>query len=116
MTDQDFRSAMNDGANDLQAKASRAKATIEDVTDKVSAGVAKAGDQASETVAKLSDGAVDAYDRVYANARQISDTIDPFVQERPYAALAIAAALGVFVGLLLTARGPKVVYVRPPAR
>jgi ElaB/YqjD/DUF883 family membrane-anchored ribosome-binding protein len=116
MTDQDFRSAISNGANDLQAKASKAKAAIEDVADKVSAGVSKAGDQASDTVAKLSDGAVDAYDRVYTSARQISDVVDPFVQERPYAALGIAAALGVFVGLLLTARGPKVVYVRPPAR
>jgi len=115
MSEQDLKDAMNGGAEGLQAKATKARATIEDVTDKVTAGVSRAGDQASETVAKLSDGAVEAYDRAYASARKVSETIDPFVQERPYAALGIAAALGMFVGLLLTARGPKVVYVRPPA-
>ena len=114
MIEHDIKGAMNGVADEVQSRSGQAQAMIDDVAETVTAGIAKAGDQASAAVNKLSDGAVDAYDRAYAGARKVGETVEPFVQDRPYAALAISAALGLVVGLLMTARGPKVVYVRPP--
>ncbi len=69
-------------------------------------------DRASAVVSKAGDRAQDAYSRAAARAQDVADTIDPFVQERPYAALVIAAGIGVLVGLLMAWRGPKTIYVK----
>jgi ElaB/YqjD/DUF883 family membrane-anchored ribosome-binding protein len=114
MNEQDIKGALNGAADEVQAKSGQAQAMINDVADKVTSGIAKAGDQASAAVNKFSDVAIDAYDRAYIRARKAGETVEPFVRERPYAALAISAALGLVIGLLTSSRGPKVVYVRPP--
>ena len=43
----------------------------------------------------------------------VSDTVDPFVRESPYAAIALSVLAGVVLGMLLFGGGAKVVYVRP---
>jgi len=114
MSEQHFKRAMNGAAGELQATSAHAQAIIEEVADRVADGVGKAGDQASAAVGKFSDGAIDAYDRASQSARKVGHTVEPLVRRRPYAALAISAVFGLVVGRLMTARGPKVIYVRPP--
>ena len=103
-------------------EANRASGKIQDASDKAqdaidesaAAAVDKVSDladRASALVAEVGVRAKDGYSRAAARAQEAADIVDPFVQERPYAALAIAAGIGVVVGLLIAGRGPKVIYV-----
>src|SRR5664279_3091073 len=98
-----------------------ASRTLRDASDKVQDAIDESAvetvnkvsdlaDRASELVSKVSERPQDAYSRTAERAQGVADTIDPFVQERPYAALAIAAGIGVVVGLLMAGRGPKIIY------
>jgi uncharacterized protein YjbJ (UPF0337 family) len=68
---------------------------------------------AVETSAAAASRARAAYDRVTNSARDIGGRVDPFVHNRPYAALALCAAAFLVVGLLIAGRGPRVIYVKP---
>jgi ElaB/YqjD/DUF883 family membrane-anchored ribosome-binding protein len=123
MDENEFTGAMNSsGAHseaeeilgDAPSRTEQAKAAIGGVADRVADRVTEVGDQASAAVEKLAGRASGAYDRAAGGAQKVGDAIEPFVQERPYAALGIAAGVGMVLGLLLAVRGPKVVYVRPP--
>jgi ElaB/YqjD/DUF883 family membrane-anchored ribosome-binding protein len=106
----------------LRGAAERASGTIQSASDRVQdaidegAGtaaekVSDLADRASALVSRVGERAQDAYSRTAERAQEAVDIIDPFVQERPYAALAIAAGIGVVVGLLMAGRGPKIIYV-----
>ena len=106
----------------LRGAAERASGTIQSASDRVQdaidegAGtaaekVSDLADRASALVSRVGERAQDAYSRTAERAQEAVDIIDPFVQERPYAALAIAAGIGVVVGLLMVGRGPKIIYV-----
>ena len=43
----------------------------------------------------------------------MADTVDPFVKEKPYLSLALAAVAGFILGALLSGGGAKVIYIRP---
>jgi ElaB/YqjD/DUF883 family membrane-anchored ribosome-binding protein len=99
-----------------------ASRTIQDASDKLQDAIDESAveavnkvsdlaDRASELVSKVGERAQDAYSRTAERARDAADIIDPFVQERPYVALVIAAGIGVVVGLLMAGRGPKIIYV-----
>lgn len=121
MGDEEYKAANSDltgtGSFDKPARegGEETRRVIEGIADKVSEHVAAAGDQASAAVEKVADGASSAYERAASGAHKAADTIEPLVQERPYAALGIAAGIGIVLGLLIAGRGPKVVYVRAPA-
>ena len=77
--------------------------------------LSKVADQAKGAASMVSEKATDAYGRAADRVQSVRDQVDPFVAEKPYAALGIAAAVGLLTGLLFAGRGPKVVYVRPHA-
>lgn len=85
------RNATSEMIGDVEAKTYEAKAAAQDFVN------------------RASDRATDAY----ATAREIADAVDPFVKDRPYAALALAIIAGVILGGLFLGRGPKVVYLKP---
>jgi len=93
-------------ANEVKGGARRAagkvQARIDKIADKISEGVARAGD--------TTRGAVE---RTAIGAQRVAGRVDPFVSERPYSAVGIALGAGVVLGLLLAGRGPKIIYVNP---
>jgi ElaB/YqjD/DUF883 family membrane-anchored ribosome-binding protein len=95
MKDHDIKRAMSGAAHDVRATSAQVQAILDQTADTVAASVAKAGD------------------RAYAGGLRLGAAIEPFVRERPVTALAISAALGLVVGLLMSTRGLKVIYVRP---
>ena len=62
----------------------------------------------------LGGRAADAYGRARVTAREMDSSLQPFVRERPYLALAIAVGVGILLARTFASRGPKVIYVRPP--
>ncbi len=105
--------AARQAGGELQARAGKAQAMIGDVADLVTTRVAQTGDQATTAVARIGGDALDAYDRASARARNVGRSLAPYVKQRPYAALGIAAVVGVVIGLMMIRRGPKIVV---PAR
>ena len=75
--------------------------------------VNQAAEGAKAAVSRASEQARTIYGQAQERVQGVTDTVDPFVREQPYAALGIAAAAGLVVGLLLAGRGPRVVYVKP---
>ena len=103
------------GDRDLKAKggATQVEGRGQDAVGWAQEAIGEAADHARVAAGRVADQAKNAYGRVTDQVQSARDVIDPFVDERPYAALAIAAAGGLLLGLLLAGRGPKVVYVRP---
>lgn len=103
------------GSGDLKAKG--ASAQIEGHAQKAIGTAQEAVNQAAEgakaAVSKAGSQARDIYGQAQERVQGVTDTVDPFVREQPYAALGIAAAAGFVLGLLLAGRGPRVVYVKP---
>jgi len=95
----------------IQSAAGKVQDAIDEGAETASDKVSEIADRASEFVSKAGERVQDVYSRAAEQAQGVADTIDPFVQERPYAALAIAAGIGVVVGLLMAGRGPKIIYV-----
>ena len=100
---------LDDPALEAKGAARRFGGDAQTSLGQVQAAVAQAADQAKAAASKVGD----AYGRATGAAQDVADTVDPFVRERPYAALAIAAASGLLLGLLFAGRGPKVIYVKP---
>ena len=103
------------GDSEMQAKggAKQVEGRTQDAVGSAQEAVGQVADQAKEAVSKVAGQAKEAYGRVSDQARAVSDVVDPFVKEQPYAALGIAAAAGLLVGLLFAGRGPRIVYVKP---
>ena len=103
------------GSDDLQAKG--ASTQVEGQAKKVIGGAQDAVNRAAESakvaVSKVGEQARDIYGQAQSRVQGVSDVIDPFVREKPYAALGVAAAAGLVLGLLLAGRGARVVYVKP---
>jgi len=114
MNEDNIGAAMHDLADGVKAESTRAQAIIDELASTMKDGVATAGDQASAAVNTLSEGAVGAIHRARKTAGTVGRSVEPFLQDRPYAALAISAALGLVVGLLMTHRSGKVIRVRQP--
>jgi ElaB/YqjD/DUF883 family membrane-anchored ribosome-binding protein len=90
-----------------------AKGRARKVAGKVQDGIDKVADQLSGAVATAGETTRSAYDVTSQRARQIADKVQPIVDERPYAFAAVALGVGVVIGLLLNAGGPKIIYVKP---
>jgi len=75
--------------------------------------IGKATDRARAALESATDQVSDAYSRASDKAKDIADTVDPFVQEKPYLSLGLAVLGGFILGLLLAGRGPRTIYVKP---
>jgi ElaB/YqjD/DUF883 family membrane-anchored ribosome-binding protein len=98
----------------------QARGEVRQFEGKAQAGAAQARDRMAEAAtraksvfADAADQAADAYQAMKVRAQSFADTVDPMVKERPYAALGVGVAIGLIVGAIMFAAGPKVVYVRP---
>ena len=107
----DYQSNGGVSAETIQGAADRVTGAIDQGAETAADKVLDAADKASVIIANAADRAQDAYGRMAGGARVAADTIDPFVQERPYLAIAVATGIGVVAGLLLAGRGPKIIYV-----
>lgn len=105
------------GSQDLQADGAKneLKGAARQTSSKVRKAVQIAADRISEGAVSAADHGRDALDRASEGAQQLKSRMDPFVTERPYAALGVGLAIGAVVGLLLAGRRPKVIYVRREA-
>jgi ElaB/YqjD/DUF883 family membrane-anchored ribosome-binding protein len=101
------------GDGELQARGNlrQVGGHVQEVAGSVQEALGQAAGQARAAVSK----ATDAYGRASDTAHDIARRVEPFVDEQPYVALGLAAAVGLLVGLLIAGRGPKIVYVRPRA-
>ncbi len=91
----------------------KAKATAQQAASKVQAGIDRVAGRISEGVSKAADCTVAVYDRTATRARKAVETVQPMVRERPFAAAGVALGLGVVIGMLMAARSPKVIYIKP---
>ena len=103
------------GDREMQAKgdARQVEGRAQDAIGSAQQAIGQVADQARDAASRVADQAQDAYGRVTDQVQTVKNTVDPFVREQPYAALAIAAVAGLLTGLLFAGRGSKVVYVRP---
>jgi len=90
-----------------------AEARADDIIGATADQIARSADKARAVIADAADQAADAYGELRERAQKVADTVGPFVNERPYAALAIAAVAGLILGALFFSSGPKVIYVKP---
>ena len=74
----------------------------------------KAAAQARVAAQVAADRASDYYGRAANRAQVASESMQQFVDERPYSAIAVAAFAGLLLGALIFGTGPKVYYLRPP--
>ena len=75
----------------------------------------EAAGMAQETIARVAGRARRAASTIggaYGRASEIAGKVDPFVQEKPYAALGLALAAGLLMGLLIAGGQPKIVYIK----
>ena len=109
-----FGEALGDTGMQASGKVREAKGAAQEFVGSVQ----ETADQISDAVGAMAAVAAKARDslgRVTAATRRTVATTDEIVTGHPYAVLAAAALFGLVAGILLTARRPKIVYVRPPA-
>ncbi len=100
---------LGDSEMQLRGAGRQAGGYIQEAAETVQEALGDVADRARAAAARASQ----AYDRVSNAAQSIADRVDPFVEERPYLAVGLAAALGLLVGVLIAGRGPKIIYVKP---
>ncbi len=103
------------GAPETQAKgeALHLEGKIQEAIGGAEESLARLADQAIAAMNRIADQARDAYEGMTQRARRVNDTVEPFVGEKPYTALAIAAAAGVVIGMLVAGGRPRTIYVKP---
>jgi len=106
--------ALDDRDMEARGAAKQLKGGARKVAAKLQTGIDGLADRMVDGVAKVGEQTRTVYDRTSVQARKVAEKVDPFVHERPYAALGVTLAAGLLIGLLLNSRGPKVIYVKPP--
>jgi ElaB/YqjD/DUF883 family membrane-anchored ribosome-binding protein len=81
----------------IEKKARKAGRAADNIADDARSAISRATDRAADT---------------YATAREMAESVDPFVKDRPYLSLAFAAIAGLVIGGLFLPPVPKVVYVK----
>jgi ElaB/YqjD/DUF883 family membrane-anchored ribosome-binding protein len=96
-----------------KAAGDQAARKVREIGAKVQKTADKAASQISDKVSQATEKTVEAYDVAARKAKQVAETVDPFVREKPYAAIGAVLGVGVVIGMLLAARSPKVIYIKP---
>lgn len=97
------------GARQAGARVNRA---VEKTAERVTERVATASERVAETVASASEKTRSVVDRAAAQVQNVTDRFEPLASERPYATLGAGIVIGLFLGLLLGAQRPKVIYLK----
>ena len=103
------------GSRDMQAEGAvrQVKGEARRFAGKVQERIDKAADQLSGTIAKAGERTRSAYDITSRRAQEVAQKVRPVATERPYAVAGAALVVGLLLGMLLNAGGPKVIYVKP---
>ena len=107
---QDLNDAVHTEARD---NVRQFQASAQNLRDAVNEAIGKAADSVAAAAVRIGDQAKDAYGTTTDRVQHAADIVDPLVKERPYAAVAVAGIAGIVLGLLMSSRGPKVIYVKP---
>jgi uncharacterized protein YjbJ (UPF0337 family) len=75
--------------------------------------IVKSAQEARDFVTDTANQASDAVSDLRDNAQGVIDTVNPFVREKPYAAMALAAVFGFIAGAIFFGGGAKVIYIKP---
>jgi len=105
--------AVDDPVLEAEGEARQIIGGVEEAVGKAKETVARTAKRAKAAVADAADQVADTYDSLRDTAQTVADTVDPFVKEKPYIALALAAFAGFLLGALLSGGGAKVIYIRP---
>jgi uncharacterized protein YjbJ (UPF0337 family) len=103
------------GSRDMQAEGAvrQVKGEARRFAGKVQERIDKAADQLSGTIAKAGERTRSAYDITSRRAQEVAQKVRPVATERPYAVAGAALVVGLLLGMLLNAGGPKIIYVKP---
>ncbi|HZZ88019.1 MAG TPA: hypothetical protein VFE13_06755 [Caulobacteraceae bacterium] len=103
---------MGDPGLKLQGEARQFEGSAQETLGEVKDKLGKTARKARTVVTDAAGQASEAYETLRKQALEIHDTVDPFVRERPYAAVLAASLVGFVLGALFFA-SPKVIYVKP---
>jgi ElaB/YqjD/DUF883 family membrane-anchored ribosome-binding protein len=106
-----FESAAGEvfGDAELQVRGGvrQASGRVQEAAGSVQDALGQVADQARAAVSKAGD----AYGRASDGAHDIAQ----WVEEQPFVAVGLAAAIGLLAGLLIAERRPRIIYVKPRA-
>ena len=110
-------SAAGDLADDpklkMKGEARQFQGKVQDAMGTAKDAMSSAADQAAALFARAGDQARDMYGVARSRAQEVADSVDPFVREKPYTALAIGLAAGVILGGLFLNNASRVIYLKP---
>jgi ElaB/YqjD/DUF883 family membrane-anchored ribosome-binding protein len=105
--------AFDDPALEAEGDARQIIGGVEEAVGKAKETVTRTARRAKAAVTDAADQVADTYENLREKAQTVADTVDPFVKEKPYVSLALAAVAGFILGALLSGGGAKVIYIRP---
>jgi ElaB/YqjD/DUF883 family membrane-anchored ribosome-binding protein len=98
------RAARNGGASGKSAEWQNLVADVEDLVKKVAhvddAEIAEIRSKVEDTLAKAKTTANEGISAVRGHAEEASEATDAYVRENPWAAIGIAAAIGIVIGFV----------------
>jgi len=104
---------LGDPGMQFSGEARQFEGAAEDALGKAKDVIGKTAKKAVEAVASATDQATDTYQTLRKRAESVADTVDPFVKEQPYIAVALAMVAGLILGALIGGGGAKVIYIKP---
>ncbi|HEX3918418.1 MAG TPA: CsbD family protein [Caulobacteraceae bacterium] len=105
--------ALDDPEMQLAGDVTQAQGRVQEVVGVAKDALVKSALEARDFVTDTAHQATDAVSDIRDSARGVIDTVNPFVRDKPYAALALAALVGLIAGALLFGGGAKVIYIKP---
>jgi uncharacterized protein YjbJ (UPF0337 family) len=105
--------AVDDPVLEAEGEARQIVGGAQEAVGKAKETVTRTARRAKAAVTEAADQVEGAYETLRDTAQTVADTVDPFVKEKPYISLALAAFAGFILGALLSGGGAKVIYIRP---
>lgn len=105
--------ALGDPVLEAEGEARQIVGGVEEAVGKAKETVTRTAKRAKAVVTEAADQVADTYETLRDKAQTVADTVDPFVKDKPYLSLALAAFAGFILGALLSGGGAKVIYIRP---
>jgi ElaB/YqjD/DUF883 family membrane-anchored ribosome-binding protein len=105
--------ALDDPGMEVSGEARELQGKVQETIGAARERISKSADKAKAALSQATDQAGDAYVELRQRAQQVAEQVDPFVKEKPYAALAIAGIVGLVIGALFFSGGARVIYVKP---
>ena len=111
--EQTTNAAIDDTASKVKGEVRQFSDKAQQAVDSASEVAGRVAGKVREQVSRATDQAADAYATLKDKAQDVAQKVDPFVKEKPYLTVGLAALAGVVAGIMMAGRGPKVIYVKP---